>query len=242
MCHPWLAAGLAGFLAIIVIRELRSLLSSPPAAASSPPEGILGSRPRHWFRRRIRPLVDLAVSLGFEADTATLSQLASSSLCAIAYASGWTFTAGLLLIVSGTLDVVDGEIARLRGHAGPRGAFMDSVVDRYAEALVFAGLIALYRNSWVFWLATAGWAGAFVVSYARARAESLGISCSEGWLQRPERYVILGGTSMIGTMMNHLTCNVGVEPPLLTVGIGSVAILANVTALQRILTTLRRLA
>lgn len=241
MCHPWLAAGLAGFLAIVVIRELGSLLSAPPAAGASHPGGILGSRPRHWFRRRIRPLVDLAVSLGLEADAATLAQLASSSLCAIAYASGWTFTAGLLLIVSGTLDVVDGELARLRGHDGPRGAFMDSVVDRYAEALVFAGLIALYRNSWVFWLVAAGWAGAFVVSYARARAESLGISCSEGWLQRPERYVILGGTSMIGTMMNHLTCNVGIEPPLLTVGIGSVAVLANATALQRILTTLRRL-
>ncbi len=66
-------------------------------------------------------------------------------------------------------------------------------MDRYGESAVFAGLVAFYRDAWVLWGVLAAWAGGFLVSYTRARAESLGIECREGLLQRPERYVILGG-------------------------------------------------
>lgn len=242
MCHWWLAAGLTGFLTVTLFREVGAVRRTPAPSGFSGGSGLLGARLRQWFRDRVRPLVALAVEAGFSADAATALQLATSLACAIAYARAWIFTAGLLLIVSGTLDVLDGEMARLRGRDGPRGAYIDSVVDRYGEALVFSGLLALYRDNLVFWMVVAAWAGSFLVSYARARAEGLGVRCDGGWLQRPERYVLLGGASMIGTLANHLTCHTHGDQHLpLTAAIGAVALLANITALQRIRGTLRRL-
>ena len=153
------------------------------------------------------------------------------------------FTAGWLLIACGTLDVVDGEMARRHGQAGPRGAFIDSVVDRYGEGAVFMGLVGFYREVWVLWAVLAAWLGAYLVSYTRARAEGLGIECREGLLQRPERYVVLGGASMASTISAHFGC-AGLEQrhALLVVGICVVAVLSNVTALQRMAAALRKLS
>lgn len=242
MCHPWLAAGVTGFATVIVMRELATIAREPQSGGTWADSGLLGIRVRRWFRRRIRPVVDVALGAGFTADAATLLQLAASVACGLAYARGWMFTAGWMLIACGTLDVLDGEMARRRGRDGPHGAFIDSVADRYCEAIVFAGLIVLFRNDWVLWAVLAAWAGSFLVSYARARAESLGLDCREGWLQRPERYVILGGTSMIGTVARHFSCDAEAQHVLVAAGISVLAVLANATALQRIRGTLRRLS
>ncbi|MCZ2109175.1 MAG: CDP-alcohol phosphatidyltransferase family protein [Dehalococcoidia bacterium] len=205
------------------------------------PTSPLRARLRDRFRTRTRPLADAALAAGLTPNAATLLQLVSSLTCAFAYARGALFTGGWLLILSGTLDVLDGEMARRSGCDGPRGAFMDSVVDRYGEAIVFSGLVVLYRDEWVLWLVLWAWAGSFLVSYTRARAESLGVECREGFLQRPERYVILGGASMGGALMEFLTCGVDKGRSVMTAGVATLAVLANVTAAQRIRRTLRRL-
>jgi hypothetical protein len=80
-----------------------------------------------------------------------------------------------------------------------------------------------------------------LVSYARARAESLGIDCREGMLQRPERYVLLGGSSMISTVVRHLACSVHARDVVMAAGICTLAVLANATALQRTHMAVRRL-
>lgn len=242
MCHPWLAAGATCFVAVLLVRELAPIAreQGPHTAASE--SGLLGERLRLWFRGRIAPLVDVLLRLGLTANVVSLSQLATSIVCGVAYAHGWMFTAGWILITSGTLDVLDGEMARREGHAGPRGAFIDSVVDRYGETAVFAGLVAFYRDTWVLWGVLAAWAGGFLVSYTRARAESLGIDCRAGLLQRPERYVILGGASMVSVVVAHFTCHPTGRHTLVAGGICVLAILANATALQRARGALRRLA
>ncbi len=242
MCHPWLAASVSGLLAIIAAREILPALRAAESRDNRARTGLLGTNLRHWFRARIRPLADAALSVGLTADGATVLQLVLSLACALAYAQGSQFTAGLLLIASGTLDVLDGEMARCAGRDGPRGAFLDSVVDRYAEAVVFSGLAALYRKEWMLWLVLSAWLGGFLVSYSRARAESLGLECPDGLLQRPERYVLLGGASMVDTLVRHLICDIEGSPDLLAAGIGLLAVLANVTAVQRIRGALRRLA
>lgn len=242
MCHPWLAAGVTGFAAVVIAKQLASIAAQPVAAETRSAHGLLGTRLRSWFRDRLRPLVEGAIAMGLTPNGVTLSQLAGSIVCGVAYGRGWLFTAGWLLIACGTLDVLDGEMARREGRDGSRGAFIDSVVDRYAESAVFAGLAVHYRDDWLLWGVLAAWVGAFLVSYVRARAESLGISCQEGMLQRPERYVLLGGASMIGTITTHLTCNVDARHHVLAAGVATLAVLANATALQRITTTLRRLA
>ena len=240
MCHPWLAAGISCFIGVVLVRELGNLPTGPDGASATD-TGLLGPRLRVWYRGRLAPLADALLTWGLTANGVTFSQLAASVVCGVAYAHGWMFTAGWMLLASGTLDILDGEMARRHGAAGPRGAFMDSVVDRYGEAAVFAGLVAFYRDAWVLWAVLAAWLGAFLVSYARARAEGLGVECRGGLLQRPERYVMLGGASIVSALAVQLTCGPRDHHAILAAGICVVAVLANLTAVQRAYATVRKL-
>jgi CDP-diacylglycerol--glycerol-3-phosphate 3-phosphatidyltransferase len=242
MCHPWLAAGVTGVIGVLLVRELTPIFRHAEAGSDEPGSGLLGAALRAWFRDRIEPLVDTLLAAGISANSVTAVQLVASVLCGIAYGAGWVFTAGWLLMASGTLDVLDGAIARKGGAAGPRGAFVDSVVDRYGECAVFFGLAAYFRESWPLWAVLAAFFGAFMVSYTRARAEGLGADCRIGLLQRPERYVILGGGSIVSTLAAHLSCDAAPGYGVLVASVVVVAALANVTALQRAGVALRRLS
>ena len=241
MCHPWLAAGVIGVIGVLLVRELGPVFRHADAGAEEPGGGLLGAALRAWFRSRMEPLVDTLSAAGISANSVTAVQLATSVLCGIAYGSGWVFTAGWLLIAGGTLDVLDGAIARKRGAAGPRGAFVDSVVDRYGECAVFFGLAAYFHDGWPLWAVLAAFFGALMVSYTRARAEGLGADCRLGLLQRPERYVILGGGSIVSALAAHLSCDAVAGHGVLVASIVVVAALANVTALQRAAFALRQL-
>lgn len=242
MCHPWLAAGVTCFVVVLLVCELVPLARESGESPTVFESGLLGIRLRGWFRGRLAPVADLFLAIGLTANAVTFSQLGASIVCGMAYAHGWMFTAGWTLIACGTLDVLDGEMARRQDRAGPRGAFMDSVVDRYGEGAVFVGLVVFYRDTWMLWGVLAAWAGGFLVSYIRARAESLGVDSREGLLQRPERYVILGGVSIASVVTAHLTCNAGGRHFLMALGICVLASLSNLTALQRARGVLRKLA
>ena len=129
---------------------------------------------------------------------------------------------GLIVLAMGPVDALDGTMARLRGEPKPFGAFVDSVTDRYSELVIFLGLL-LYYNELGDAVSTLGVylaaAGSILVSYVRARAQSLGYEAKVGILTRVERYAVLAPT---------LIFNI----PL--VGIWIIAALANLTALQRI--------
>ena len=120
------------------------------------------------------------------------------------------------------LDAIDGAMARLRGKPSRFGAFFDSVIDRYDELILLGGLIFYFYQQSQFtavlltYLATVGSA---LVSYTRARAEGLGLDAKVGILTRIERSIIL----IIGLLIDR---------PIISVGI--IAVLANITAIQRI--------
>jgi phosphatidylinositol phosphate synthase len=240
-CHPWLAAGVTGFLVVTSIRELGPVLASRSRVGGPTQDGLLGVRLRVWFRQRTEPVAEALLAAGISPTGVTISQLVVGAVCGLAYGRGWVFTAGWLLLASGTFDVLDGAMARKCGVASPRGAFIDSVVDRYGEFVVFLGLAVLYRDGWVLWAVLVALFGSLMVSYARARAEALGAECQVGLVQRPERYVILGGGSIVGVLVAHLTCNPAHGTALLAASIVGVAALASVTALQRIAAALRHL-
>jgi CDP-diacylglycerol---glycerol-3-phosphate 3-phosphatidyltransferase len=138
------------------------------------------------------------------------------------------FYAGLVIIASGFFDLVDGRVARASNQVTRFGGFFDSVVDRYSDASLFFGLIVFYaRGNRIFYvlLTALVMISAIMVSYARARAESLIGTCRVGFMERPERLVLL----IIGALFN-------VMAPVLWV----IAMLSTITVIHRILYTWQR--
>lgn len=143
-------------------------------------------------------------------------------------ANGWFAWGGLALWVFSATDTLDGALARATGRVTRFGAFLDSVCDRIAEAAIFFGLVWWYQQhgSWLgVTLAYTAVAGSLMVSYTRARAEGLGLTGADiGWLQRPERIVLLG----IGFFLAPLI------PTALLVVLGILAVFTLVTVIQRV--------
>lgn len=115
----------------------------------------------------------------------------------VVYGTGHIMTAGWLMGVTAFFDVVDGEVARRTGRSTVFGAFYDSTLDRVADGALMAGLTVFYatnpvhQNIYMVVTCLVGMIGTFLVSYTRARAESLGIDAKVGVMQRPERIVLL---------------------------------------------------
>jgi CDP-diacylglycerol---glycerol-3-phosphate 3-phosphatidyltransferase len=126
--------------------------------------------------------------------------------CGVLYGYGRFFTAGLFMILANLFDMLDGQVARLRGRATRFGAFFDSVIDRYSDVIVYVGIMVFYARDTAahstLLVAITGLAlvGSVMISYSRARAESLDIACKVGFLERPERVVLLiiGSLTQIG--------------------------------------------
>jgi len=130
--------------------------------------------------------------------------------------------AGLIIIGSGFFDLVDGEVARAQNRVTRFGAFFDSVVDRYSDASQFFGLLVFYaRGARFFYIVLTAFVmvSAIMVSYSRARAESLIGSCRVGFMERPERLVLV----IIGALFNRMA-------PVLWI----IAVLSTITVIHRI--------
>ena len=135
------------------------------------------------------------------------------------------YRAALLLVYALFFDMLDGRVARLRGRETRFGAYLDSTMDRYSDMLLYLGLMILYARLGETLLMVLVWVaafGSFMTSYARARAESLIPACRVGLLERPERVVLL----IVGAVLNKMV-------PVLWI----IAVLANVTAIQRVVYT-----
>ena len=206
-CRPGTAAAATVVIAITVWLALRGVARTWVAgAAPGPAAPLVGPRVRAWYRGLLTPLEDVLVGARVHPDALTGAQLAVSVLAGAAFWAGWLFVGGWLTIVAGTLDVLDGGVARQAGVASPRGALVDSLVDRCAEFATFLGLGAFFRDSWIVLAVAVACFGSFMVSYTRARAEGLGIDVQLGSAQRPERYLILGCGAWLSDLVAHLTC------------------------------------
>jgi CDP-diacylglycerol---glycerol-3-phosphate 3-phosphatidyltransferase len=141
--------------------------------------------------------------------------------------------AGMLILLGGFFDILDGRVARLTGLGSKFGAFYDSTLDRSSEIIVFMGILSLYNDYrmelgdvGMIYLIMAAMAGSLMVSYTRARAEALGLDCRVGLMPRTERVVLIGGAALFfGTSWGGLVLKIVIL--LLTV-------LTNLTAFQRI--------
>ncbi|HEY6331977.1 MAG TPA: CDP-alcohol phosphatidyltransferase family protein [Blastocatellia bacterium] len=162
--------------------------------------------------------------------------------CAFLYGYGRFFSAGLLMILANLFDMLDGRVARLRGRETSFGAFFDSVIDRYSDIVVFVGIMLFYardteaHSTLLVGLTGIALVGSVMISYSRARAESLSIACKVGFLERPERVVLLiiGSLTEIGPQSSPFLHKM---PQVLWV----LAVLSHWTVVHRIYHTWREL-
>ena len=148
-------------------------------------------------------------------------------VAATLFARGNFPAAGGVMILAGLFDMVDGRVARAQGRVTKFGAYFDSVIDRYSDVCLYFGLLIYYANVSRFRYAIlvgVAMAGSVMVSYARARAESLIPECKAGFWERPERVVLL----ILGALSNKMA------PALWLLAIGP-----NITVIHRIVHTWR---
>lgn len=178
---------------------------------------------RKTFKNVLDAIAGFFLKLGLTPNMITLSGLLLSTGVAVLIGLGHIVWAGVLMVVAAPMDALDGSMARLKGAVTTFGAFLDSVVDRYSELIILGGLLLFYmqkQNVLACILVFVAAAGSVMVSYTKARAESLGYSAKVGILTRVERMIVLAA----GLLFNI---------PIVALWI--LAILANVTAIQRIL-------
>jgi CDP-diacylglycerol--glycerol-3-phosphate 3-phosphatidyltransferase len=159
---------------------------------------------------------------GITPNALTIVGLVLNVVVAAVLANGSLVLGGVLLLVAGAFDMLDGALAKATNQITKFGAFLDSTLDRYSEVVVFCGLLLAFQASGrgvetalIYAAAT----GSLLVSYARARAESLGFDCEVGLLARPERIILLAAGLLFGYV---------------EIALWVLAVLTNVTAVQRI--------
>jgi CDP-diacylglycerol--glycerol-3-phosphate 3-phosphatidyltransferase len=182
---------------------------------------------RLWFKGILDPIANLLGKIGLTPTAITLTGVAGNIVGAVLIANGQLLWGGVLALLMGPLDALDGTMARLRGEASNWGAFVDAVSDRYSELLIFGGLLYYYAslpNMLGVMLTFTAAAGSVLVSYTKARADSLNFDANTGILTRMERYMILAPGLILGYYY----------PVILLAAVAIIALLANITAFQRI--------
>jgi CDP-diacylglycerol--glycerol-3-phosphate 3-phosphatidyltransferase len=184
---------------------------------------VISEWARRWSQGIVLPLANLFHRAGISPNVLSILGLVVAFATMVVLALGHHWVGGVLIILAGGFDALDGTLARVSGRTSTFGAFLDSVLDRVAEAAIYGGLLYFYVRSEA-WLEPLmiyiTVVGSFLVSYARARAEGLGLECKEGLLTRFERLVILVVALIIGQV---------------SIALVLLAVLTNVTALQRAL-------
>jgi CDP-diacylglycerol---glycerol-3-phosphate 3-phosphatidyltransferase len=176
-----------------------------------------------------RAILDIIVktvsALKIHPNYLTLIGFLTTILAAFQLAKGKFLSAGMVIIVAGIFDMLDGRVARITNNVTRFGAFFDSVLDRYSDIAIYLGLMVYYskgqRLSYVI-LSGVAMMGSLMTSYTRARAESLIPLCKVGFMERPERLVLL----IIGMLTNRMA-------PILWI----IAFFSNMTVIHRIVFT-----
>ena len=181
------------FASMAVFRVRYDPDSRDPLESSQRGTFVLGEFARAWFYWFIGPAVSLSAKARLSPTFFNILGAFLGALAGLAFAVGKPVLGGWSIFLGGAADVFDGRIARSRGLASPKGAFLDSTLDRFAEVGVFAGLAVFFRTQPLTSLAVAlALGGSLLVSYARARGESQGVVCKVGVMQRAERLLLLG--------------------------------------------------
>jgi CDP-diacylglycerol--glycerol-3-phosphate 3-phosphatidyltransferase len=166
---------------------------------------FLGTWVRDWFYWFLRPIEAPSLAIGLGPLFFNVGGVVCGALAGIAFATDHFVWGGWGVLAGGIADILDGRIARAQGVASARGAFLDSTLDRFAEVGAFMGLAVRFGTStWATLMVAGALGGSLLVSYARARGESVGIVCKLGVMQRAERLIVLGFAGILDPSASDL--------------------------------------
>ncbi len=209
------------------------------------PEGtkILGGNVKLLWLMLIKPIEDYLIERKCHPDALTFTTLLISVLTGLFFSMGWVFLAGVFLLAGSTADIFDGRLARSLNIASPRGAFLDSCVDRAAEIFIYLGVMSYLRDSFFIYVILMVVGSSVFVSYVRARAEGLGIKCGVGLMQRTERVVYLGVASLLNFAVDGVVRLAGFGGGDYGVKIALLALLcfSTYTAFERVKHTMKEI-
>ncbi|MBN2047973.1 MAG: CDP-alcohol phosphatidyltransferase family protein [Anaerolineaceae bacterium] len=188
-----------------------------------PEKQTLSDRLRVTFKKHLDNGAQFLLNLGLSPNEVTILGCIGNILAGVLIAAGHLTVGGIIAALMALLDVLDGSMARLSGKSSTFGAFLDSTLDRYSELMIFTGLVWHFARTTnpigaVLTIITAG--GSLLVSYTRARGQSLGYDPKIGLLSRMERYLILIPSLVLSLPM---------------IGMAIMAVLTHVTTIQRML-------
>jgi CDP-diacylglycerol--glycerol-3-phosphate 3-phosphatidyltransferase len=232
----FLAQGLISILwyAYKVKREVKDLINQNHDKTGSP---ILSETLREWYFEKLRAFEDFFIRHRFTPNMLTCIGFSFSILAASLFHFKWVGAGGWFVLVAGTFDILDGTVARKTNNCSPSGSYFDSVLDRYAEMIVYAGLLSYYLQStqrWMIWVVLLAMVGAQMVSYTRAKAESVGVQAKVGIMQRPERFVFLGFGAFFSSHLNAaLSPWIPQGQYLLMATVLFITFMTNLTAIRR---------
>jgi phosphatidylglycerophosphate synthase len=228
------------FIIFIFIYRRRPMDESVPELKHKSFVGEFLRQFGYWFTN---PLTWIFIKLRFTPNTLTISSLFLACLSACYYYKGSFAAAGWILIASGALDGLDGRLARATGQVTRSGAYLDSTLDRYCDGILLAGLAMYFRDDPLMLIITIlTIIGSEVVSYSKSRGESFGVNTNAGLMQRPERLVLLGLTSIFHPFIMVILSryNITAAYPMIIIMI-LMCILTNYTAAVRIITVFREI-
>ncbi len=205
------------------------------------------------FEAKLKPRLEIILSvvankmvaIGITANMVTFFGFVVNLIATFYFATGRLVTGGVLILFGGSFDIIDGAVARAQRDPRASGALLDSVIDRYSEGFLFLGaLIYFYSLESLLGivLAFSAWFGSILVSYVRARAEGLQVTCKVGLMQRPERIILLGAGTLLQGALLHKFPSLQSTGMILLCTIGILTLTSHITAIHRLIFSYQELS
>ncbi|RKU21208.1 CDP-alcohol phosphatidyltransferase family protein [Candidatus Poribacteria bacterium] len=205
------------------------------------------------FEAKLKPRLEIILSvvankmvaIGITANMVTLFGFVVNLIATFYFATGRLVTGGILILFGGSFDMIDGAVARAQRNPRASGALLDSVIDRYSEGFLLLGaLIYFYSLESLLGiiLAFGAWFGSILVSYVRARAEGLQVTCKVGLMQRPERIILLGAGTLLQGALLHKYPFLQSTGMILLCTLGILTLTSHITAIHRLIFSYQELS
>jgi CDP-diacylglycerol--glycerol-3-phosphate 3-phosphatidyltransferase len=233
-------ANIVFFFALMGIYLLRSALIGRRRHARADADGgsvFLNKRTMEMVYWILEPAIDFLAALHVTPNMVTLFSLVPAAGAGVALGYGWFGLASLLAVVATFCDILDGLLARKTGMSSGAGEVIDAAVDRYGEMFFYAGLVFYYRtHDEVLFIVLTAIVGSFMVSYATAKAEAMGVPAPRGAMRRGERaaYLIFGAafTPVCKAVFANSASLALHECPII-LALTIVAVVSNISVVQR---------